>query len=609
MNENSFPFSAKPEVLLSLSVDEALQECEKRECLSYGQVFFEKANYAEEKGEVEVAKAWNLLGHLCCVTLQASTPHEPFHPMRQDAAGQSMVPRDMDEGIAVAIHQLALSIGDSELRSRLFDAAWDRLSNHGAAREAVRSYMLSARHLFDPTRWSAFTMRIERALRLGRQLGNMELVEEILRDIENKIIKLNGSGPLRMTCRLMDLLYEFRHGEPGMMRDIAAKGAKLAEKKGDFERARNYHEHVARWCRRDEDAQGERAANIAVAESLCRQGESCSSPGQELMAVHYLEQAHEAYRNIPEMRNKTDEVYALLREKQRQTVNLLGQFRTECPEASELIRYAREHVAGKSFRGGMLALATVLKPTDFDQESKVARELMEKYPLQGLFGGMTIDRFGRNVAHHTPAFTADEKQFEQALWERVVQQVNMNYQLQVSTGIVPAIHQLNFEHSPCIGDMNDLVVNNPMVPSGHEELFARGFLAGLRWNFAESLSILVPQFENSLRHVLMQGGHEMVTRDKHGLQNFVQMGRILSEWRAELENALGADSIKEIKSLFTDQHSPDLRNRIAHGLMDHEDFFHPSAIYAWWFILHLLICPVRRRFEEDNGSAHGSVKR
>ena len=95
---------------------------------------------------------------------------------------------------------------------------------------------------------------------------------------------------------------------------------------------------------------------------------------------------------------------------------------------------------------------------------------------------------------------------------------------------------------------------------------------------------------------LPRRGHEVTKRDKHGMQNFIQMGTMLSERRADLEALFGNDIVQELRVLFVDQNGADIRNQIAHGLMGHEQFFHHASIYAWWFIFHLTICPVRERF-------------
>ena len=600
MSEKAFPFSTTSEALLALPAGDALKESPNAECPSYSDVFFERAKVAEAAGDNEVARAWALLAHLCRVTLTASEPNQPFRPVWQDASGRTLVPGDMDEDTAAAIRELAFVVSDAELRSRLLDATWDRLRDPGAAREAVGSYLQAAEGLFDPEHWTAYVARMERAARLARQLRDSDLVDGVLEAIEDRVVELDGSDPLYLSCRLMDILYSFSRGDPAAMRGIAAKGARLAEGNGDFERARTWHELVGRWCHRAGDDQGERAARIAVAASFHRQAEQSPELGQELVASHVLEMAHEAYRNIPGMGAQAKKVYAQLREVQQRSLKHMGPITTEIPNVSELISRARDWVAGKSKQEALLALATVVQVTDFEREAKTARKLMARYPLQGLFGGVTMDEFGRVVGRTRSAFTTDENELDLALWEWVVRGADLGYQVDSQTGIVPAMNQLNFEHSFQLEDMVDLVVHNPFVPPGHEELFARGFLAGFRWDFAESLSTLVPQLENSLRHVLAGAGHEVTTRDKHGLQNFIQMGTMLSSRRQDLEATLGTDIVQEMRVLFVDQNGADLRNRIAHGLMSHDRFFHHASIYAWWFIFHLTICPVRDRFAQGD---------
>ena len=66
--------------------------------------------------------------------------------------------------------------------------------------------------------------------------------------------------------------------------------------------------------------------------------------------------------------------------------------------------------------------------------------------------GMGLGEVGRTRS----AFTTDEKEFELALWERVVRGVAPGDQVESQTGIVPTMSQLNLEHSLGLEDMVDL---------------------------------------------------------------------------------------------------------------------------------------------------------
>jgi hypothetical protein len=468
MSNGAFSLSTTAEILLSLPVSEALTESDKAEAWKYGLVFFGKAKQAEASGNAAVATAWRLLGQLCQVGLQESNPAEPFRSMFEGPEGRSILPSDLDDVSAQAVRQLATAISDAELRARLLDITWDRLRDADAARQAVQSYVDAANRLFDPDNWVEYVARIERAARLARQLRNQDLLDFVLAQIHGRVVALDGRDPLFMTARLMELLDEFNNGDPNAMSEIARKAAQSAQEAKDFDRARAHLENLVRWRRRAKDDDGERQARTAIAESYVSQAGLHSASGGDLNAAHFLEQAHEAYRGISGMRDKTADIYTRLREAQRRARDSLQEIRTEGVDVTPLVKAARERVSGKPFKEALFALAIVTPPTNFDRETKNTRELMEKFPLQGILGAAKIDDDGRVVARRTVAITSDENEAKQALWERVVEHVIMGYQLTVQAQIIPAINQLMLEHSPTLRDLRDLVVNNPFVPPGHE---------------------------------------------------------------------------------------------------------------------------------------------
>lgn len=598
MADQSFSLSTTLDTLLSLQVEEVLAKSEKLECVAYGDVFFRKAREAEAAVNAEAERGWRLLVQLVQVRMQADKPGHPYRPFAEGLGGRSLLPSDLDDTSASAVCDLGKSLDDPELRARLLDIGWVRLRDVESARLAVSSYMDAAKRLFDLHHWMDYVERGERALRLAAQIRDKSLVDSVAGEMERRVVEIDGCDPLYMTARLMELLYEFEYGEPDEMTRIAETAVQSAEAKWDYERARTYLENIRRWRRKTDDDGGERDARVRIAQSYVKEADLYSVEGSELRAAVYLEKAHEVYRQIEGMREYAEEVYTQLRTAQRKARSALQEVRSDSIDITEPSKNAREHVSGKTLSEALLALATIKKPTNFDKETEKVRDLMTRLPLQNLFGGARLDHDGRSIAHITPAIGGDEKQQKQALWEKVVESVSQSYQIDAQAMIVPAIYQLTFEHEISVRDLRDLVVNNPFVPEGHEDLFAKGFVAGFRWNFPESLSILVPQLENSLRHLLSRAGYEVTTRDKLGLQSVIQMGSILSYKKRGLEQIISSDIVNELKVLFSEKHGMDLRNRIAHGLMSHDDYFSSAAVYAWWIIFIICINPVHHRFEE-----------
>ena len=184
-------------------------------------------------------------------------------------------------------------------------------------------------------------------------------------------------------------------------------------------------------------------------------------------------------------------------------------------------------------------------------------------------------------------------------WEHVAQSVAMRQQDLGLVVIRPAMRQILLEHVPSFRDGLDVVTDSPLVPFGHEGLFAKGLLDGLKGDMVSALSVLVPQFENGLRHLLGGSGVETSSMDKDRYQNVLQLGGILS--LPDLEEILGGDLVKDMKVLFTDRDGLKERDRMSHGFMSSADFYGGSAFYAWWLINRVCFSPsLRRRIQRAN---------
>ncbi len=591
-------------IICQLDVAAALAGSRKEECYDYGNRFYDQATLAKDAGKEDEERGWALLGQVAQISLDQSNVAEPFRPMFQSSEGRSILPSDIDGDARVALIDVATRVENAELRARLLDIAWVTDRDASAARSAIENYMESARNLKDPEHWVPYAERMERALRLSSQIKDASLRQAVLDEATTTVIELDGEDPLFLTVRLMELLVEFREGDPDQMSRIADKAAQAAEQGAEeAENAREADEHyrrtlshldsLAEWRRLASDKSGQTAAKERAAKTYERQAENHATEEEFLLASTWLEKAHELYRSIG-MKPKADALYPQLREYQRRATGQMQRIETEGIDISEIVKNSRERVSGLDFRSALLEFALLIPPTDFEKATERTKELINHFPLQHLFGGVVMGPDGRNTAIRTAGLLGDEKAQGQALWERVVENVGRDQEFDVQAVIAPAINQISVEHNPVLSDFEQLVMNNPFIPEGHEELYAKGFLHGFRWDFVEALSILLPQLENSLRHLLERSGVDISTRDRHGIQDLIPLGRILSE--EKLAEILTPDIVKELKVLLSDRHGPRLRDYSSHGAMTMGRYYQPSALYAWWLILHLCINPVYRRF-------------
>ncbi len=171
--------------------------------------------------------------------------------------------------------------------------------------------------------------------------------------------------------------------------------------------------------------------------------------------------------------------------------------------------------------------------------------------------------------------------FRQLTWRHRVQAIGV---------ILPARAQIALDHELGIHHLLPIVSNNPFVPPGRELILARGLLAGLEGDFLVATHLLIPQVENSLRYVLRQHGVITSGLNSEGVQEEFDLNRIL--YMPELRPILGEDLIFELRGLLVERFGSNLRNEMAHGLIDQGAFYSAEAVYLWWTVLRVCCLPV-----------------
>lgn len=100
-------------------------------------------------------------------------------------------------------------------------------------------------------------------------------------------------------------------------------------------------------------------------------------------------------------------------------------------------------------------------------------------------------------------------------------------------------------------------------------LLREGVVAWFEFDFVKSLNVLVPQVEHGLRGIADRLGLPVTKAHPNvqGASVAINMGDMLYN-RPELTNALGGDLVLHFKALYADPRGFNLRNYLAHGLMD-----------------------------------------
>ena len=132
---------------------------------------------------------------------------------------------------------------------------------------------------------------------------------------------------------------------------------------------------------------------------------------------------------------------------------------------------------------------------------------------------------------------------------------------------------INAEHNVTAERLICLVSASPFVPPSQAFIFAQGFA---RWFGADNISaasILVPQFENSLRYVLTNAGEDVTTLKNDGTQEDRSITSLFENMRPALERVFGESIVFKIENLFLLRGGPTIRHVIAHGQLPTGGFY------------------------------------
>jgi len=569
-----------------------VEEADAKRCEMYFSLFFAKAKKADEDGDGDQAVALRLLGSVASLRLNPESASEPLLPMMVMGGRRSAVLDDFDSSQMDLLAGVMPSIEDAELRARVADVVWVKRRDFEAAELAVLSYLASAQNLENPEEWSPCAYRIERAFRIAVSLGNnREPLDRVVTHIESVLERRGPTDRLFLSARMMDLLLECGRGDSKRYADLCETLARKAVDDLRWYVAREYWEKKARWHRTAKEYDAERGARTEIARVHSDEAEAAlaKSPPSYMTAAIHQRDAVEALRRAGVPREVVQEAHKKLLEYQKKSTAELHAFSSGF-DASDIVRDAIELVKGRTFEDALVVLALIAHPSSVGAlRSHVERQAQELFFVHHV-PAMLLDKEGKVTGRMPGVHSEPDEDAEKLLLAHMFKHAVFEYGITAQCRIAPAAERIALEHEVEARTFLPIVSNNPMVPEGREYVYARGLYAGLKGDLLEATHLLIPQFENSVRFVLEQCGVITSGLDADGIQEVHDLNRTLR--LPETCKAFGEDTTFALRTLLVERSGSNLRNRMAHGLMAHEEFFSYETFYLWWLILRLCAAPL-----------------
>jgi len=562
-----------------------------------------------------------VLAAVSSAMLNAEDWLEPFTPAMQFGGKRTVVPADLDADEVALLARIAPLVERDDLRARVADVAWvygDR-SDTAMLDRAIDAYR--AAPLTGDVWFLAGRDAWVRAFALAARRGadGQARAQEMSEVLKARIVAGHVTDDFRTVGFAETLRQHGRVDATGRAQVRDALFALAAKASSVNPRLSRHLEREALAWLGGSDAAAANAATERIARTYIAEADSRTQADPKAGAFvegHFLEKAIVVLRTIPRsyrLKNGLDELIddlrARLRQSRETSMEHMMRFQSDPVDLTDAVTHARSQVSGHADKfDAMGAFATLAPPLDEASTRESATKMLEG-TVSHIFGSSTFSSDFRKIASRQGSPGQPD---EDAVWAEMVRTVFFHSQLLGKGVIQPAQEVLTTEHRFSRRYMVSLCMESPIVPEGHETLWAAGLALGLGGDYGAAVSVLVPQLEQVVRVMLKRNDVHTLFVDEHGVESEKSLNALLD--MAETEDIFGAGMVMEMKAMLVVQGGPNLRNDLAHGLLNDNSAWSYSALYMWWFCLRLVTWPViemmdRARTQEAMAGADSDLRK
>ncbi len=507
------------------------------------------------------------------------------------------LPEDFKEEDIVFFTQIIPHIDDPKLSARISEIVWLLLEPKDPqyALTAIDNYRKIS---IDTKSWipdgrECWDRAIQLCLMLKTGAGErLNKIEEVITKSLQKASEKDGD----LVKWLSDLLAIHKLGRKEQL-SISQKLEELAinfEDTGDLYRSKDYFDAASDWYKKSNDSEKSAEmiahnAKLWVREAVASQ--ATNAPNY-MAAVSLYGSAIQKYWAIPRaLRDKHDvdnriaELRVKINKAGENSLDEMGPTFVSI-DIRKLKENAVKAVKGKPTLEALFQLANVYPGTKVESIRGLSEKILGKDSLESLFSATYMSSADGRVIAKRPGADLNGGKQGATIWHKMVCNYVIELKSVVPGYICPALKIIRKEHRLKEADFHFFVSRSPAVPPDRIKLVAKTLYLGYDNDFVGALYLLVPQIENLVRYHLNQNGEKTTNIDINGIENENGLSTIM--FNSKVEEIFGADLSFELRAIFCDPLGPNLRNKLAHGLIGYEESQDIYSIYAWWLMFRLV---------------------
>lgn len=539
----------------------------------------------------------------------------PFCPMLEWADGRRSI--NLSDIDIACLEELDLNKLNPGIAARIGEALWQQKKDFRAALKAIEEYIELFETTFDESTWTTCVMFATRGMILSARLGKaaVDLRTKLCHQMLQHVVDMNGNDKLFLSITLMKMLVEAEYQDDesveGSVSDELARITKKILNEAleksvydiDFSKAKSADElllSILKWQYKGNkagydqivwDEQKKVSLKVECAADQMEKNDFRSIVIADSLYDTALNLRSNATVPSTEAQNSrawSDNVRKKKEEIEKDLPKYMSVVKTKIGiDADQFNRYIDENLEGLNFQEWIIRICQF---TTFYKEQEIHDKVIKgtsDFLFISLVAESSINSKGQTTVNLAPLDIADPEKDENLLKLHMYKSLGQSVSFDGALVLKNILRKLRTKYTDFSKDDLEFVVReNPIIPENRENIFLSGIYMGLKGQYYESLHILAPQMENLFRNIAKSVGGLTIAYDDKGVASAKLLSSIFE--LPELKDCYDNDWLFLFQGMMSEKSGLNIRNLVAHGLLEEEDSESGGSVYFICAVLKLL---------------------
>ena len=433
----------------------------------------------------EEKQVFDLLKNVSSMTIKVNKKGVTFHPFMVWEGKRTFSIEDLTEDDYKTMESLVLEQLPINIRARIADVLWTQKKNYKAAIVAAKAYYELFCLFFTDEDWVGTLDMIKRTLFISAQINQKDIYNEAGDKLFNHVVKVNGQDKDFQSLRLLDILVEQEYGDFKILLTVIENI--INNNIDDVTKVEQAYRLKVECLYKIKDSVAAKKSNIDLADYYVNYAEGILGTTLQgaLQAERFYQKAIELYRNNGEAA-KGEVVLRRLVEIQKEIPKQMVPVKMEF-DVSVVNTNIDENMAGLTFEESIIRLTQMVL---FPKKDDIKKKLYQEYnnsPISHMFGKNLVNASGQTVLALKPLNFNDPESDLELLDLHLHQKALEEQKISGDVWLKYAFYYIRNNYEFELADLDFLVCNNPIIPTGRENIFRSAIYMVLKGQYYEAM--------------------------------------------------------------------------------------------------------------------------